>query len=114
LDGAVGLAIDSNVYVLKSNGQLLSFLSGGQISLNLSQVDPPIRAASGIWTDADATSIYVSDLADKRLLIFDKNGTLRSQLTSPQFSQLRSVSVDETNKRAVVIDNNRLLLVPLP
>lgn len=114
LEGAIGLAIDSNVYVLKSNGQLLSFLSGGQISLSLSSVDPAIRAASGIWTDSDATSIYVSDLADKRLLIFDKNGSLRSQLTSPQFSQLRSVSVDETNKRAIVIDNNRLLLVPLP
>lgn len=114
LEGAIGLAIDSNVYVLKSNGQLLSFLSGGQISLNLSSVDPAIRAASGIWTDADAASIYVSDLADKRVLVFDKNGSLKSQLTSPQFSQLRAISVDETNKRAVVIDNNRLLLVPLP
>ncbi len=114
LQGAIGIAIDSNVYVLKNDGTLLRFLSGGQEGFSLSPVDPPLRAASGIWTSIDSPNIYISDPADKRILIFDKNGNLKSQLTSPLLSAPKQLSVDEANKRLLVVDGNRLLLVPLP
>ena len=114
LQGAISIAIDSNIYVLKNDGTLLRFLSGGQEGFSLSPVDPPLRAASGIWTSIDSPNIYISDPADKRILIFDKNGGLKSQLTSPLFSAPKQLSVDEANKRLIVVDGNRLLLVPLP
>jgi DNA-binding beta-propeller fold protein YncE len=111
---AVALAIDSNVYVLKNNGTLIRFLSGGQEGFGLAAIDPTLKAASGIWTDSSAQNIYVTDPADKRLLVFDKNGLLKAQIVSSQFRIPRDVSADEGNKRAVVVDGNRLLLVPLP
>ncbi len=114
LQGAISIAIDSNIYVLKNDGTLLRFLSGGQEGFSLSPVDPPLLAASGIWTSIDSPNIYISDPADKRILIFDKNGGLKSQLTSPLFSAPKQLSVDEANKRLIVVDGNRLLLVPLP
>lgn len=114
VNDGVALAIDSNVYVLKANGSVVQFLSGGQVSFGLYPIDPPIRAASNIWTGVDSTMLYITDPADKRVLLFDKSGTLKSQLTSTQFSQLRDLSVDETSKRMIVVDGNRLLLVPLP
>jgi hypothetical protein len=113
LDNAVSIAIDSNVYVLKNDGTLIRFLSGGQEGFALSAVDPVIRAASSVWTDMNSTYLYVTDPADKRILVFDKNGALKAQLTSSQILVPRDISVDEANRRAIVLDGNRLLLVPL-
>lgn len=114
LQNAVGMAIDSNVYVLLADGTLARFLSGGQEGFSLSQVDPALRAASGIWTNADAQRIVVTDPAGKRVLVFNKDGTLKAQLTSPQFTSPRDVDGDDAAKRLIVIDGTRLLLIPLP
>lgn len=114
LQNAVGMAIDSNVYVLLADGTLARFLSGGQEGFSLSQVDPALRAASGIWTNADAQRIVITDPAGKRVLVFNKDGTLKSQLTSPNFTSPRDVDGDDVAKRLIVIDGTRLLLIPLP
>lgn len=114
ISDAVSMAIDSNVYVLKSDGSLLEFLSGGQVSFSLPTIDPPLRAASSLWTSTDSTLLVITDPAEKRILVFEKNGSLKAQITSSQFRELRGVYVDETGKRIAVIDGNRLVLVPLP
>ncbi len=114
INDAVALAIDSNVYVLRSNGTVVQFYAGGQVSFGLYPISPPLRAASNIWTKTGSSLLYITDPADKRILEFDKDGTLKAQLTSPQFHDLRDLSVDEDTKRMIVTDGNRLLLVPLP
>ncbi len=112
--GAVSLAIDSNVYVLKNDGQLLQFLSGGQVSFGLTAVDPPLRAAASLWTSADSPLLIVADPADKRVLVYEKNGSLKAQYVSSQFREPRDVASDDAGKRIIAIDGNRLLLIPLP
>lgn len=114
LTGAVGLAIDSNIYVLMPDGTVARFLSGGQEGFSFAAINPPLRAASGIWTNADATKIAVTDPAGKRVVIFNKDGTLKAQLTSGEFTGPRDVDGDEANKRLLVIDGTKLLLVPMP
>lgn len=114
LSNATGLAIDSSVFVLTNTGSVVRFLSGGQEGFALNPIDPPIRAASGIWTTVDSQQLIITDPADKRILIFDKNGALKSQITSSQLKAPSGVAADETNKRIVVTDSNRLLLVPMP
>jgi len=114
LDGAVGLAIDSNVYVLKNDGTLYQFLSGGQVSFALVQIDPPLKSSSGLWTSKDGTDLIVADAAGKRLVIFDKSGALKAQIISTQFRSPRSLSADDVAKRAIIVDGNRLLMLTLP
>ncbi len=114
LTNAVSLAIDSNVYILESDGTLLRFLSGGQEGFKLNPIDPPLRAASAVWTNVDATKLAVTDPAEKRILIFSKDGFLKAQITSPDFHGPRDIDGDETNKRLLIVDGTRLLLIPLP
>jgi hypothetical protein len=111
---AVSFAIDSDVYIARSNGTISKFLSGEQEAFGLGTVDPAIRSISALWTTADDSRILVTDPAEKRLLIFDKNGLLKSQLTSDEFGTLRDVSARLNAKQALVVSDNRLLLVPLP
>ena len=114
LSGSVGFAIDSNVYIAKSNGSVSRFLSGEQEAFGLGNVDPILTSLSAIWTDADDPRILVTDPAGKRLLIYDKNGLLTAQITSAEFGTLRDVSLRAQSKQALVVSSNRLLLVPLP
>ncbi len=114
LEGAIGLAIDSNVYVLKPDGTVARYASGGQEGFALATVDPELKAASGIWTDQDATKIAITDPAENRILLFNKDGSLSAQVTSDDFSSLRDIDADETSKRMIVVDGTRLLLVPMP
>jgi len=114
LEGATSMAIDSNIYVLKTDGTVARYLSGGQEGFALTSVDPELKAASALWTDANATRLLVTDPAENRILIFNKDGTLKTQLVSDEFHSLRDLDADETAKRILVIDGARLLLVPMP
>ncbi len=82
--------------------------------LDLGTVDPALRSISALWTDTDDARLMVTDPAEKRLLLFDKNGLLTAQLTSNEFGTLRDVSSRLNAKQALVVSDNRLLLVPLP
>jgi len=114
LVGGVGLAIDSNVYVAKADGTLLRYLSGSQEAFSLSATDPPLRSISGIWTDVDDTRIFITDPSEKRVVLYDKNGLLLWQISSPEFTSLRDIAGRVSAKQILVISGNRLLLVPLP
>jgi len=112
--GAVSLAIDSNVYVVRSNGTVTKYLSGEQVAFGFGTVEPAVRSISAIWTDTDDARLMVTDPGDKRLLLFDKNGLLTAQLTSNEFGTLRDISSRLNLNQALVVSDNRLLLVPLP
>ncbi len=114
LQNAVSLAIDSNVYVAKSDGTIIKYLSGQRQAFGLGTVDPAIRTLSAIWTETNDTRLLVTDPGEKRLLVFDKNGLLIAQLTSDEFGILRDITSHFDAKQALVISDNRLLLVPLP
>lgn len=114
LTGAVSLAIDGGVFVLKPEGSLSRFFSGGQESFSLNAIDPPLQAASAVWTEAEIEYLVISDPAEKRLVVFNKDGTLRAQLKSDKFSAPRDITSDEQGKNLLIVDDTRLLLVSLP
>ena len=114
LNDAVSLAIDSNVYVLKSNGQVARFYAGGQDGFALAPIDPPLQNGSGIWTVADGQYVAIADATGKRVLLFTKEGRLVAQYTSPIFKGPRDITVDEAAKKMYVVDGNALYELALP
>ncbi len=114
LHNAVALAVDSSVYILKRDGIILRFLSGVVENFALSQTNPPLRSASGLWTELDSKYMILVDPSEKRILMFEKNGDLKTQIISSRLIAPRDVVADEKNKRILVIDSNRLLLLPMP
>lgn len=114
LTGAVGVAIDGGVFVLRPEGSVLRFFSGGQESFALTTIDPPLQAASAVWTEADIEFLAIADPAEKRLVLFNKDGTLRAQLKSDKFSAPRDVTSDEAGKNLLIVDDARLLFTALP
>lgn len=114
LTDAVGIAIDSNVYVAWKNGVIRRYLSGAEESWSPVTVDPPLQSASGIWTAADTDRVVVSDPVGKRVLVFRKDGRLVAQLVSDNWTSPQAISGDEVAKKIYVVDGNKLWQVELP
>lgn len=110
----VSLAIDSNVYVGKNDGTVVKLLSGKPEPFSLETVDPSLKSLSAIWTETNDNRLLITDPVEKRILVFDKNGLLSAQLSSPEFGILQDITGRLGEKRALIISGNRLLAVPLP
>lgn len=116
LGDAVALGIDANVYVLKRNGTLVRFFSGGDDGFSLPTIDPELTNANDLWTEDDAESQYlgIADAQGKRVLLFTKEGRLAAQYTSPVFTGPTGLTADEDAKQLFIVDGNKLYEVPLP
>ncbi len=107
LSDAASIAIDSNIYVLKSNGQVARFLSGGQDGFALSPIDPPLSHGNDIWADADGQYVAIADKDGKRIVLFTKEGRLVAQYTSSAFKGPTGIALNEKDKKLYVTDGNQ-------
>jgi sugar lactone lactonase YvrE/uncharacterized protein (UPF0333 family) len=115
LTNAVSLAIDSNVYVLSSDGKIARFMSGGQDGFALTTIDPPLTSANQIWTDPDSNVVAITDQNGKRVLVFTKDGKLMGQYTSSAFKGPVDLTGDPKTKNLYVADSsNKIFVLPLP
>ncbi len=111
---ANSLAIDSNVYVGLNDGRILKFLSGEQQSWNDNAVDPTLTEVTKLWTSPDSDRIVALDAKSKRVVVFDKNGSLMSQIVSIALQQPTGLTVDAKAKKIYVSDGQRVLQFDLP
>lgn len=115
LTDAIGLAIDSTVYVAWKNGDVKQYLSGTEQTWSLNPADPPVTSAASIWTVSDTTDrIVLADPDGKRVLVYRKDGKLVAQLKSSSWQKPVSVTGDAATKKLYVIDSNKVWQVDLP
>jgi hypothetical protein len=114
LKDAASLAIDSNVYVLKSNGTVVRYYSGGQDGFALTEIDPPLQNGNQIWTDAESEDIIIADKEGKRVVIFTKEGRLAAQYVSSAFQGPTDVTADPATNNMYVVDGNKVYELELP
>lgn len=114
LTDAVSLAIDSNVYVLKANGTVVRYYSGGQDGFALSPIDPPLTNGNQIWADVDNDYVVIADEDGKRVAVFTKEGRLVGQYKSSVFKGPTDIVADPETKKLYVVDGNKVYELLLP
>lgn len=108
LSGVVSMAIDSYVYLIKSDGLILKYLSGSQKEFILEELTIPLDSASKIFTALDYNYLYILDPKNSRILILDKKGSLKNQYISDSFDDLKDIYVDEASKKMYVLNGNKI------
>lgn len=114
LKDAVSIAIDSNVYVGFSNGQIVRYLSGAQESWAALPIDPTLTNINALWTGADTDRLVIADAKGKRVVVLRKDGKLVAQITSPVFTGPSAVTVDPATKMLFVADGQSIYSFDLP
>ncbi len=109
----VDLAVDGDVFVLEKNGSVYKFTNGTAQPFAITELDPWLTSADEIWTYNDLNYIYILDATGKRIIILDKTGQLKTQITAAEFSHPTGMIVDEQKGTAYVLDNNKLYQISL-
>lgn len=108
LSGALDLAIDGSIYVLKP-GSVVKFNSGQPADFSLPALAKPVGSHGKIYTSIGVVNLYILDPDNKRIIVLDKKGNVVKTLTSDQFTNLKDFVVDEKGKTMFVLNDTSLL-----
>ena len=113
LQNAVSFAADGSIYILLNNGLVNKFYRGDKQAFSLKAVSPVITKPTKIITWLDSKYIYILEPINKRLVIFDKNGGLIKQITSPTFTNLSDVTISEKEDKAWLLNDKTIFEINL-
>ncbi len=113
LKSGVDLSIDGDVFVLNKNGTISKFSKGQIQNFIISNMEPPLTSADKIWTYNDLNYIYILDTLNKRIVILDKTGQFKAQITANEFVKPTGMIIDEQQNSAYILDSNKLYQISL-
>lgn len=108
ISGAVDFTIDGSVYILFKNS-ISKFTQG--VQKPFSNIGLAFSDRAKIFTDLNVKNIYILDPGQNRLIVLDKNGSVKAQYTSDKFSDLKDFVVDEANKTVYILNGSELLKI---
>lgn len=104
LVNADSLAIDGEVYILENNGQIKKFFKGKTSEFIQEKIEPEISEGSNLYTNQDSDYLYF--LTPQKLIVLDKTGKVKTQYTSPKFSNLKDFVINEADKKIYILTEN--------
>ncbi len=113
LSKAVSMAIDSDVYVLLSDGTATKYTRGNADSFSLNGLDKPLLNPSGIFTSIGDTNLYILDNGNSRMVVFDKSGNYKNQYQANVIKNAKDFEVLEKDKKAYVLSGGKIYEIDL-
>ncbi|MFA5175474.1 MAG: hypothetical protein WC430_03620 [Patescibacteria group bacterium] len=102
------MAIDGDIFALTKNGKIIKMTKGVKQTFEISGLDPALDSGNKIWTYTDSQYIYILDAKNKRVVILEKDGKLKTQITAAEFANPVGMSVDEPSKTIYILDSDKL------
>ncbi|MAG44376.1 hypothetical protein CL633_00625 [bacterium] len=110
LDQPVSMAIDGEIYVLEKNGKIKKFLRGKlqefEFDKPLKEIQKPIK----IFTSLDLAYIYILEPSQNRVLVYTKDGELKSQYKNEKFSNAKDIWVGPNDKKTYLLADTEVLI----
>jgi hypothetical protein len=109
------MAVDGNLWVLGSDGDVTKIRLGKREPFSLAEVEPALTNAKRLRTDEESDNLWVLDPANRRLLAFSKEtGELVNQFLSDRLSGADDFLVDEASGEVLAAQGNTVLRFELP
>lgn len=107
------IAIDGNIFTLHSDGALQRLFKGVPAEFALAAVEPSLSGATRIITSDEHQYLYIVDPANKRVVIFTKEGELVRQIFIESASNMQDAAVGPDEKNLYILDGAQVLRVSL-
>ena len=108
---AKSMAIAYDIYIIKENGELVSYSNGLKTDFKVSGLEEPFKNPVKVVTNIDFSNIYVADAGKNRIVVINKEGELVKQFKNNDDSlwrDIRSISVTADEKNIFVLDSNKI------
>jgi hypothetical protein len=113
LSKAISMAIDSDVYILLSDGTVAKYTKGAADSFSLTELDTPLLSPTGIITNATDDNIYILDNGNSRIVVFDKTGNYKNQYQAGIIKTAKDFEVLEKDKKIYVLSGGKVYEIDL-
>jgi len=107
------MQIESSVYVLGKDGQMLRFTRGDKDNFSYGGLDKGVKDPKSFFVSSDTDNLYLLDSGNSRLLILTKTGAYKGQITGKEFAESSDLVVDEKNKKVYLLDGSKIYSVDL-
>lgn len=108
LTKATGMAIDSSIYLLFSDGSIQKYTRGSKDSFTISGLSKSLSNPVSIFTSPDVANIYVLDPKNNRVVKFDKSGAFSKEYDASQLSQAKALTVSNDEKTADILIGSKV------
>lgn len=88
MNDAISITIDGSLYTTNVNGEIKKMYNGRLAEFNQERPEPKITSVNKIWTSENTRLLFIANIPDARLIIYDKKGAIISQL---RFSNTKSI-----------------------
>ncbi|MBP7842974.1 hypothetical protein KA017_03135, partial [Candidatus Woesebacteria bacterium] len=107
------MAVDGDVWLTTSDGQIKKFTSGREETLALRGLDVPFTKDIYVYTSEELQNVYVLDPSNKRVVIFDKSGNFVKELKSVSLASANGITVSESLGKILVSSGSIIYQVDL-
>ena len=108
-DNAIDIAIDGQIYILRSDGTVTRFNKGKADSFSLAAPPKPtesIAQPKQLFTTRESSRLYVLD--GGRILAFDKSGAFQAQYAFKNIDTIQGFTLDEGKKVFTILTDTKL------
>jgi hypothetical protein len=115
----IDMAIDGFIYLLLSDGSIIKLAGGRAQPFPQDGLYPPLENPAGIFALPDASSVFVAEPSQGRIVEFNRDGQFIRQVRGARdgedpFDDLRAFTVDVTHDRLLVAAGSGLFHNSLP
>ncbi len=100
------IAVDGDVWLTTSDGQLKKFTSGREESLTLRGLEVPFTQDIYVYTNEDLENVYVLDPANNRIVFFSKTGDFIQEFKSVSLGAASGLTVSESLGKIFVVSGS--------
>lgn len=107
LNGASALTIDGDVYVL-AGGTIKKFFTGAEQAFAVATPNPAMDKPRQIMTNGNTPELLVLDSTHRRVLVFNKSGTLVTTYTNAAWKNPTGLAIGDGGKTLYILDDNKV------
>ncbi|MBI2039668.1 hypothetical protein HYT18_01220 [Candidatus Microgenomates bacterium] len=110
---AVRMQIESSVYLIKQDGEMLRFTRGSKDNFSYEGLDKGVKDPKSFFVSSDTDNLYLLDSGNSRLLILTKTGSYKGQIEGEKFATATDLVVDEKGKKVYLLEGSKIYQVDL-
>lgn len=107
------MQIESSVYVLKKDGEMLRFTRGDKDNFSYGGLDKGVKDPKSFFVSSDTGNLYLLDSGNLRILILTKTGSYKGIISSDRLGQISDLAVDEKEKKVYLLEGSKIFQVDL-
>ncbi len=117
LKGALSIAIDGDIYVLKKGGAIVRLFKGKQQQFKIEDLAVDISEATQIFTSAELDNLYILDPKNKRVVIVTKSESGLSryygQVVFEELDNIKGMYVEKNENKLHILTNKEIYKVDI-